>query len=159
LLHTNFTVSPRYEALSYEWGSPTFTKALEIEGAKLPIGENLHGALVHTRLGTDCILWIDAICINQNDLAERQYQVGLMDFIYNRARRVLVWLSVPMPALKIEDYKSRPVPDGKDLDKFCAWSWTHTYWNRVWIVQEIALAKELIVCINTICHGLGTLVF
>ena len=152
LLHTNFTEIPHYEALSYEWGSPLFTKSLQVDGANLRIGENLHEALVHIRLARDCILWIDAVCINQNDLAERQYQVGLMDSIYHRAERVLVWLGVPMPDLMIEVFEDEQgkfmVPDKTQLEKFCTWSCEHTYWNRLWIVQEIAQARNLVVYIG-----------
>jgi hypothetical protein len=152
LYHTNFAESPYYEALSYEWGSPASTKPLQIEGARLLIGENLHEALVHLRVMEDCTLWIDAICINQDDLTEKQYQVGLMDFIYHRAERVLVWLGVPMPELIIPDDYERGVYDRedprKDLKIFCTWSCNHTYWSRVWIVQEIALARNLTVCIG-----------
>jgi len=121
---------------------------MQVEGAQLPIGENLYEALVHLRLTEDCTLWIDAICINQDDPAEKQYQVGPMGFIYHRAERVLVWLGLPMPDLIIEDDNKRLVPNGKDLEMFCAWSWNHTYWSRVWIVQEIALARKLTVCIG-----------
>jgi len=143
LYHTNFAESPHYEALSYEWGSPASTKPLQIKGARLwlLIGENLHEALVHLRVMEDRTLWIDAICINQDDLAEKQYQVGLMDFIYHRAERVLVWLGRPMPDLIIEDNDERLVHD-MNLEMFCTWSWNHTYWSRVWIVQENCSCKE-----------------
>jgi len=147
LYHTNFAESPHYDALSYEWGSPASTKPLQIEGARLLIGETLHEALVHLRVMKFRALWIDAICINQDDLAEKQYQVGLMDFIYHRAKRVLVWLGLPMPDLIIEDDDERLVHN-RNLEMFCTWSWDHTYWSRVWIVQEIALARKLIVCIG-----------
>jgi len=126
-----------------------FTKLLQVDGANLRIGENLYEALVHIRRARDCILWIDAVCINQNDLAERQYQVGLMDSIYHRAERVLVWLGVPTPDLMIEDEQGTLlVPDKTHLEKFCTWSYEHTYWNRVWIVQEIAQARSIVVYIG-----------
>lgn len=41
---------------------------------------------------TTRVLWIDAICINQDDLIERSQQVALMDKIYKRGRRNLTWL-------------------------------------------------------------------
>jgi hypothetical protein len=155
LYHTNFAESPHYDALSYEWGSPASTKPLKIEGARLLIGENLHEALVHLREEEDYTLWIDAICINQDDLAEKQYQVGLMDFIYHRAEGVLVWLGLPPPNLIIPNRPNLIIPDNKypilserHLETFYTWSWNHTYWSRVWIVQEIALARNLTVCIG-----------
>jgi Heterokaryon incompatibility protein (HET) len=62
LFHTDLAECPDYEALSCEWGNPAFTKSLRIEGAELPISENLHEALMHIRIEHDCTLWIDAIC-------------------------------------------------------------------------------------------------
>jgi hypothetical protein len=41
----------------------------------------------HTRL-----LWLDAICIDQKSIVERNHQVSIMATVYSRARRVLVWL-------------------------------------------------------------------
>lgn len=37
-------------------------------------------------------LWVDALCINQNDILERNSQVSMMRTIYSRARMVLIWL-------------------------------------------------------------------
>ena len=44
------------------------------------------------RTETDRTLWIDAICINQDDMAERNAQVAMMADIYDRAMNVCVWL-------------------------------------------------------------------
>ncbi len=38
------------------------------------------------------VLWIDARCINQADIAERNNQLRIMPHIYNRAHMVLAWL-------------------------------------------------------------------
>jgi hypothetical protein len=55
-----------YEALSYRWKSEEALKSVHIGGKTLPIGENLHKALIHLRDAfVERILWIDAICINQ----------------------------------------------------------------------------------------------
>ena len=40
------------------------------------------------------VIWVDAICINQNDLAERKHQVELMASTYAKARSVILWLGV-----------------------------------------------------------------
>jgi hypothetical protein len=66
---------------------------LSIEPHFLPIGRNLFIALKHLRRQEDVrILWIDAICINQDDLEERSKEVARMGDIYRNARRVVVWL-------------------------------------------------------------------
>ncbi|EON66479.1 hypothetical protein W97_05577 [Coniosporium apollinis CBS 100218] len=58
----------------------------------LSVTHNLAVALEHLRRPTDSrIFWIDAICINQDDRAERSAQVGRMGTIYSIASQVVVW--------------------------------------------------------------------
>ncbi|KAL8942667.1 MAG: hypothetical protein Q9216_001521 [Gyalolechia sp. 2 TL-2023] len=88
---------PQYEALSYTWGSPTLSHRLEVDlGHRtqiLPITENLHIALRYLRHDTLArTLWVDAICINQGDIKERNQQVRRMAEIYTLAEKVIVWL-------------------------------------------------------------------
>jgi hypothetical protein len=97
-----------YEALSYVWGSGTHSLPLYIQ-PPLPTGgvresgigdirclhitKNLHTALIHIRDPYfDRVLWIDAVCINQQDNAEKGRQVQSMAKIYASASRVVVWL-------------------------------------------------------------------
>lgn len=85
--------SPKYEALSYCWGDPTVKHSIQINGKPLPVTHSLYYALHHLRQPNESrYLWIDAICINQQDLDERSQQVGLMRQIYNQASHVVVWL-------------------------------------------------------------------
>lgn len=59
----------------------------------MPITANLCEALLRLRdRFLDRIIWIDAICINQNDDREKEHQIQLMAHIYGRAGRVVVWL-------------------------------------------------------------------
>ncbi|USP76305.1 hypothetical protein yc1106_03579 [Curvularia clavata] len=100
-----------YEAISYVWGNPRKRRNITIDGATLSVTENLHGALTVFRhrlvAGSSDEpdtgkapaqrqpvrrLWVDAVCINQEDLQERLSQVKLMSYIYAGARRVLSWL-------------------------------------------------------------------
>ncbi|KAJ0287876.1 hypothetical protein CBS470a_005141 [Colletotrichum nupharicola] len=82
-----------YSALSYVWGSPIETQQIEINGRLFYITENLNDALwqLH-RNGVDPWLWIDAICIQQSDLAEKTHQVGMMRDIFSNAATVYIWL-------------------------------------------------------------------
>ncbi|KAE9376013.1 HET domain protein [Stipitochalara longipes BDJ] len=86
-----------YDALSYVWGDPTpvaLVKCIdEADEGELGIGHGLAQALIAFRLPkhTRCI-WIDALCINQNDVVERQSQVRLMGAVYGNAKYVLCWL-------------------------------------------------------------------
>ncbi|KAH6983699.1 heterokaryon incompatibility protein-domain-containing protein, partial [Ilyonectria sp. MPI-CAGE-AT-0026] len=82
-----------YEALSYVWGSEENEQSICIDGNEQSVRAKLHNALLYLR---DCfverILWIDAICINQEDDKERGLQVESMAKIYAKASRVIVWL-------------------------------------------------------------------
>jgi len=59
----------------------------------MPVTENLHMVLLRLRdCSIDRTLWVDAICINQDDTEERARQVRSMAQIYAKANRVVVWL-------------------------------------------------------------------
>ncbi|OJJ29918.1 hypothetical protein ASPWEDRAFT_46662 [Aspergillus wentii DTO 134E9] len=83
----------RYEALSYVWGNPAAAKSILLNGFDFPVTTNLHAALSHLRDHTfDRILWVDAICIDQRNDAEKVVQIQSMGRIYSLASRVVVWL-------------------------------------------------------------------
>lgn len=83
----------RYEALSYTWGSPLPVRTIHLNSKKFCVTPSLHAALQHLRrVDEPRILWVDAVCINQFDFAERSQQVGLMRRIYSQASSVCVWL-------------------------------------------------------------------
>ena len=90
----------RYIALSYTWGSSSKTRNIRSNGLSLSVTENVYGALenIHSPFGPgrayrgSPTLWVDAICINQEDLEERAEQVKLMRDIYSHAFRTIIWL-------------------------------------------------------------------
>lgn len=82
-----------YCALSYCWGDAADTVEVSCDGTPFSITRNLHGALKQLRhTNTARRLWIDAVCIHQHDIAERNQQVSIMRQIYTKAQRVDVWL-------------------------------------------------------------------
>jgi hypothetical protein len=82
-----------FEALSYVWGETKDTIDIHCEGQTVGITSNLDAALRHIRkTNRSRFLWVDAICINQNDVSERGHQVKLMRSIYKKARQVLIWI-------------------------------------------------------------------
>jgi hypothetical protein len=108
---------PDYEALSYVWGStedrrriavrewsaPDLSKPLSeslygdprklVSEGQLPVTQNLEVALRYLRRPTSHrVLWIDAICIDQENMEERSFQVQRMGRIYHAARQVVIWL-------------------------------------------------------------------
>jgi hypothetical protein len=85
--------SPQYEAVSYCWGNPRDQRSIICNNERLNIPRTLEEALRGLRLlDRPRILWVDAVCINQADIAEKDSQVQLMRTIYSQASRTLIWL-------------------------------------------------------------------
>jgi hypothetical protein len=84
----------RYEALSYTWGNPDYSKSLTVDDTfAMKITANLSSALHKFRLRYKARkIWADAICINQGDNDEKTRQIPRMATIYRGANRVIVWL-------------------------------------------------------------------
>ena len=85
-----------YVALSYCWGDAGTTREIIVNGYSIRVTVNLEAALRQLR-DSNCIkqglkLWVDAICIDQNNLEERGQQVGRMRDIYASAWHVVIWL-------------------------------------------------------------------
>lgn len=86
-----------YQTLSYTWGDAYFPETIIVDGEVVNITLNLHNSLQYIRsrnMPTD--MWIDAICINQEQIQERSSQVAFMDEIYSRCEQVYIWLGSPM---------------------------------------------------------------
>jgi hypothetical protein len=97
---------PRYEAVSYAWGDGIRETPIICDAKVLKITESLYGALCRIRLSTvPRYVWVDAICINQDNGEERSHQVSLMLKIYQKATQTLVWLG-----------------EDSERDAFCAFS-------------------------------------
>ncbi|RYP81468.1 hypothetical protein DL770_005901 [Monosporascus sp. CRB-9-2] len=88
------TNSPlRYEALSYVWGTERAENPIRCHGGTISITANLERALRDLRLPNLIRpLWVDAVCINQQDVDERARQVAYMRLVYQHAGRVVVYL-------------------------------------------------------------------
>jgi hypothetical protein len=85
-----------YDALSYMWGDPAPVGTIYLSGKALSIASNLTIALRHLRYAEKpLVIWIDAICINQQNYDERAKQVQLMRKLYNRANTVRIWINEP----------------------------------------------------------------
>jgi hypothetical protein len=93
LVETSLDVAEPFDALSYVWGYPKGDKPLQCQGQTILITENCELALRHIRHRKRKIrLWVDAVCINQNSVPERNQQVSIMGEIYQMATCVTVWL-------------------------------------------------------------------
>ncbi|CAI6338039.1 unnamed protein product [Periconia digitata] len=89
----DYTSAPEHKALSYHWGNANDTTELTCNGNPIFITKNLYAALHRIRGETQpCLIWADAICINQKDVEEKNQQLTIMPDIYHRASSVIVWV-------------------------------------------------------------------
>lgn len=152
----------QYDALSYYWGpSGGRRKSIHIDGEAVLISPSLYAFLRRYGAKSGQIIWVDALCINQNDVEERNQQVSIMDSIYREAAVVHIWLgkgdSDTDLALtccqrwhqnqRTESEKPLKTADVERIASSLLQIATRPYWRRVWIVQEVALARcPLLVC-------------
>lgn len=91
LVEVSLDDPPSYEALSYVWGDANVRQAILCNGSIAQITVSLAQALHWLRLpNAPRILWADAICMNQDDMIERNHQVQLMGQVYSTAAKVIV---------------------------------------------------------------------
>ena len=83
-----------YEAHLYAWGDPHAIRPIAVNGREFQVTKNLENALRSLRRVDDRlrVLWIDALCINQQHNEEKKNQVAHMDVVYKKATNVLIWL-------------------------------------------------------------------
>lgn len=159
----NVHKAPKYQALSYTWGEETRSQPLLniLEDGTfyhLPIKPNLDDALRQFRKDMTShqsqMFWIDAVCINQEDVTEKSNQIRKMAMIYNRADSVSVWLGREDKdssraiefierLLKLDNFDPLTSDPGTPAQWAALLNLMHRRWfNRRWIVQEIALARR-----------------
>jgi hypothetical protein len=73
--------NPQFEALSYAWGAVGSEKDIIVNNVTIPVRRNLWDALFHLQKSEARHLWIDAVCIDQANTAERNHQVQQMSAI------------------------------------------------------------------------------
>jgi hypothetical protein len=192
LTDVTLTAGCAYEALSYVWGDKGDPLMMNVNKKPFYITKNLECALRHLRYTEDLrILWVDAICINQQDDDEKSKQVAMMGRIYNEAQKVYAWLgegnrqsdcvfdvlkeyqvqrartfvsSNLDAAEQLSSYRqlfrdtfqdiAGYIPEEHSMDDGMLheeFQWLRPlyerhYWRRVWIVQELVLAKTIVVC-------------
>jgi len=157
IVHVNLTETPAYEAVSYAWatqsGDASLSQAVYCRGRPIAVTKQCEAALKCFRLqGRNRILWIDAICIDQSNISERSHQVGFMGTIYSNASQVLVYLGSGTGATNIilgylngeATFRSHFKQDGSyraGTDHAVREFLRCRFFDRVWVLQEIALAR------------------
>ena len=156
LSHFQIWDDVKYEALSWCWGDVSLTELIRLQGFDWPAPANLVVALRHLRRKTETrVLWIDALSIMQGPygktLDERAKQVQLMKTIYTNANHVMVWLGVP--SRNVETFLRTFFYDGKllaeelrdnpdDTIPSLLELLNNAWFSRLWIIQEVVLAKD-----------------
>lgn len=154
--------SPEYTALSYAWTKEPPSREIEVNEKAFFVRPNLHEylKLMHAEEHSGWI-FIDAICINQNDESEIGPQVKFMGDLFRGAQEVVAWVGVQVEEMPefvdsvisrietfldsgvaltaITDDKEREIVMKGTLLTFFQWS----YWSRLWIAQEVILARML----------------
>lgn len=77
--------SAQFVVLSYTWGTSPVTYEILLDGEVFRIRPNLWAFLDVIRQQEGILLWIDALCINQTDVSERNAQVSIMGNIFRSA--------------------------------------------------------------------------
>ncbi|CAH0058500.1 unnamed protein product [Clonostachys solani] len=88
--------NPEFEAISYTWGDEHPSVQIVLNDTTFKVRENAAAALrrLRRRKGTRRV-WIDAICINQEEVPERDRQITVMQHIFGQASQVIIWLGEP----------------------------------------------------------------
>ncbi len=158
--------NPEFDALSYAWGAPGNKLHFICSGQGLSVYENLGDFLQQaSSLSRPRPIWIDAVCINQNDDSEKNWQIPLMGEIYSKAAEVLVWLGsgsreeqyafAQIPVLREKfanaptdpnSENAKPDPSSLGIPPWNAPLWglygtifARAWFNRLWVLQEVLL--------------------
>ena len=156
-----------FDALSYLWGpSDDPAHKFVCSGQRITVRKNLMAALLQFKeRGFGRYIWIDAICIDQTNVEEKNMQIPLMAEIYKSAKKVISWLghngnidmslSKVLPDIseilgQIKDPIQDPWEQAPHLPDLTSPTWSsvralldNSYWERLWVLQELVLAQNL----------------
>jgi hypothetical protein len=165
IIHVNLEDEPDYEAVSYTWtsddGDATLSRSIYCGVDKyISITMNCDKALRQLRRrGLRRRLWIDAVCIDQTNITERNHQVGLMDRIYSQSRnvRICIWLdhlsSEGSTGYRdffrcLQNQSTSMVYNAAWLFSMMKQLFSFRYFTRAWVIQEVVLARAAYLLVN-----------
>ncbi|RYC57587.1 hypothetical protein CHU98_g8623 [Xylaria longipes] len=142
----------------------TSKRVMMCDGKKI-INPNLYDALLQIRQVTPGYYWIDAVCMNQSDNAEKTQQLQMMSDIYRAAESVTVWLGkCPQlfspgvarfeaaqgnlgPMKKEDESVGKKQMLGDDSEQYAfigaAYLLSRRWFGRLWVLQEFCLARRI----------------
>ena len=152
--------APRYVALSYAWGPPCEEgqdpQFILLDDIPIELRPNLDSAMrALRRLDQDLYIWIDALCIDQHDMKERNLQKPLMANIYRLSDSVAVWLGETTSYGKVAFSFATWITRHPDLVIHVAeqqlkvlltalFAMIRNPWfQRKWVVADFVLAEEV----------------
>ena len=151
-IRNSFIGEHTYYALSYTWGL-TDCRPIIVNGRRAFVGTNLEAFLQKACTTLQGVwLWIDALCINQEDVEERNHQVSNMGLIYSNATKVIAWLGKRPNEIHAffwrlsqseEVIMRQTLSDSESMALSIIELDRNPYWNRMWIVQELQLARKV----------------
>lgn len=158
---------PAYKALSYCWTQADATCEIRLNGQPFLVRPNLSAYLeIMQSEKRYCWIFIDALCIHQNDINEKTSQVQLMGDVYWDATEVIAWLGLPSQKLDHTDSWLQDILNKDEslaslsstqeealLDFYSQEVARSPYWSRVWIVQELLLARTWTCRFGTLSFG------
>ena len=178
--HVSLDNPPPFEAISYTWGNSKPTDGILVDDFWLPITPTISKLLWYRRTYSGPLyFWIDAICINQKDDAEKSRQIPLMRDIYHNASRVVVWLASPLEVhdaarahqslvffscfqdlgMSWEQLYQSIITGGDDGATIAiAKLFDHQWFSRCWVIQEVAVARTVHIMYGGITMDWSTLV-
>lgn len=158
---------PVYDALSYRWGDPESKRCIQVDRTKTLVTANLYMALRRLRRKDETrTIWIDQLCINQDDKVEKAVQVRLMGDIYSNCTQCLIWMDEIADTIPLCDAESivemlswiadRRLPVPACIDSVSAFQGPiqalksisvdqHPWWERIWTIQEAILPPKKII--------------
>ena len=153
LISARLSSNTEFRALSYTWADAagdTSRSAVIFLGSRwdiLLVTANCTAALRRVRQqDEDCLVWVDAICIDQRNHRERNRQVGLMRRIYSAASEVFVYLGEASSSSKEAFERLRWAKNHQTIDEKGRQTLTDLfnarYFHRIWVIQEVANAKS-----------------
>lgn len=154
-VHTfSISTAPSYTALSYVWGTGTPSHLIRLNDSDFAVRQNLWSCLHYlTKLLTSSYyrpewsyIWVDAICIDQSNNEEKNTQIRMMDRIFSSANVVTAWLGFQHSPSTFQ-WRETGVRAVEHEDWYLADNVldiaARPNWSRMWIVQEMILAKEV----------------